>query len=107
MNRRHNKNRRRAFGMISHITPIAVPLFVVLFYAPFIAAPLHARGWNKSAAFAVGLALPALCVVTGYFLISLLPARFAKLANALASLVLGVPIVGVPVIIAWDCIRAL
>lgn len=107
MNRRHDSNRRRAFGMISHITPIAVPLFIVFFYAPFIAAPLHTSGWNKSAAFAVGLAIPALWMGMGYLTISFLPRRFDKLASALAILVLGLPIVGIPAIIAWDCIRAL
>jgi len=100
-------NRRRAFGLISYVTPIAVPLFVVFFYAPFIAARLHARGWNKGAAFAVGLAIPALWLATGSLCISLLPRRFAKLVNALDLLVFGLPMIGMPTIIAWVCIRAL
>jgi len=105
MNRAYAKNRRLAFGMISHITPIALPVFLILFYAPFIAAPLHANGWSKSAAFAAGLAIPALYMGTGFLAMTFLPRRFDKLASALAILVLGLPIVGMPAVIVWELVR--
>jgi len=107
MNRQQSSNPRRAFGLISYVTPIAVPLFLVFFHAPFIAAPLHASGWNKGAAFVVGVAIPALWLALGSLGSSRLATRFAKLATAPDLLVLGLPMVGIPAIIAWICIRAL
>lgn len=94
--------RRRAFGSHSHITPVTVSLFLILFYAPFISNPLRAHGWNKGAALTTGLAIPTLWMVVGCRLIFVVPARFEKLNTAFEFVVFGVPVVGMFVIAAQE-----
>ena len=91
--------------MISHITPVALPLFLVVFYAPVIVHPLRVCGWGKAAALGVGFLVPVFWLVLGHGAIAVLPARFAKLRNALELVVVGLPIVGVFGIVLWDVAR--
>lgn len=100
-------NRRRAFGLISHITPVALPVFLVVLYAPVVATPLHAHGWTKGAALAAGFAVPLLWFVLGARLISIVPARFVKLKSALETGVLAIPICGVLALMLWALLRFL
>ena len=94
--------RRSAFGMISHITPVALPVFLVVFYAPIIALPLRMHGWGLWAALGVGFAVPLVWGGLGIAAIALIPARFAKLKDALGLVVVGPPIIGVFGIVLWD-----
>ncbi len=97
--------RRRAFGLISHITPVALPIFLVLFYAPFIAAPLRAHGWNKGASLAAGFAVPIGWLLLGALAVSVIPQRFAKLKSALEIGVLGIPFCGMFALLLWVVLR--
>jgi hypothetical protein len=100
-------NRRRAFGLISHITPVVLPVFLVVFYAPFIAAPLHAQGWTKGAALAAGFAIPLGWLLLSTGMLFIVPERFVKLKAALGIAVLGVPMLGVFALVLWDLLRFL
>lgn len=100
-------NRRRAFGLISHITPLVLPVFLVLFYAPFIAALLRTQGWSKLAAFGGGFATPTFLIGLGIAVAHVIPPRFDKLSNALLLVVLGFPLVGMFGIGIWAFINAI
>lgn len=100
-------SRHRAFGLISHITPVAVPIFLGLFYMPLIAAPLRASGWSRGTALGVSLLLVVLWMGVGTASIALTPSRFEKLSVALQFLVLGLPLFGVFGITVWVVISSL
>ena len=98
MERQRSARRHRAFGLISYITPVAVPIFIVLFYAPFVAVPLQVHGWSKLSALGVGLLVPIFWLVIGSIITRTLPARFAKLKEALGWILYGLPILGMFVV---------
>ncbi|RYX83185.1 hypothetical protein EON83_15875 [bacterium] len=100
-------SRHRAFGLISHITPVAVPIFLGLFYVPILAAPLRASGWNLGAALGVSLLLFVLWMGLGTASIAIIPSRFVKLSFALQFLLFGLPLFGVFGIMVWIIIRTL
>ena len=97
--------RRHALGMISHITPVALTIFLILWYAPFIAAFLRAQGWEKTPALTVGFAVPIVWLALGIGAIFVLPPRFVKLNWALQMFVFGVPIAGMFALAFWVVVK--
>ncbi|BCM91183.1 hypothetical protein IAD21_03047 [Abditibacteriota bacterium] len=99
--------RRGALGMISHITPIMLPVFIVLFYTPVIALPLRVHGWGRAAALGIGFLIPLVWLALGLTTIALIPARFDKLKGALEVGILGLPMLGMIGILLWDLVSFL
>lgn len=100
----HSSASRRAFGLI---TPIAVPLLLIFFYPPFIAAPLRAHGWTRGGALAAGFAIALGWFVLGAGILFIVPERFAKLESALEVGVLVIPLWGMLALMLWDLLRFL
>lgn len=107
MKTRRATSRRGAFGMISHITPVALTVFIALWYAPFIAGWLRVQGWSKGAALGMGFVLPCLWLLFGVGFASMLPVRFAKLRDALGWIIYGLPVIGMIGSLFWVVARTI